>query len=43
MICGLSGIVNEGFIIHVNSDTKIYLCENVLGRVIRIELLVFDH
>ena len=26
MICGLSGIVNEGFIIHVNSDMKIYFC-----------------
>ena len=26
MICDLPGIVNEGFTIHVNSDTKIYFC-----------------
>ena len=44
MICDLSGIVNEGFTILGNSVHKnIFLCENVFGRVIRIELLVFDH
>ena len=44
MICDLSGIVTEGFTIPGNSVHKnIFLCENVYGRVIRVELLVFDH
>ena len=46
MICDLSGIVNEGFTIPENSVHKtknIFLCENVFGRVIQVELLVFDH
>ena len=46
MICELSGIVNEGFTILENSVHKkiyIFLCENVFGRVIQVELLVFDH
>ena len=44
MICDLSGIVNEGFTIPGNTVHKnIFLCENVYGRVIRVELLVFDH
>ena len=46
MICELSEIVNEGFTIPRNSVHKniyIYLCENVFGRVIQVELLVFDH
>ena len=33
----------EGFTVHMNSDTKNqFLCENVFGRVIQVELLVFD-
>ena len=45
MICDLSGIVNEGFTILGNSvhKKKKILCENVFGRVIQVELLVFDH
>ena len=44
MNCDLSGIVNEGFTILGNSVHKnIFLCENMYGRVIRVELLVFDH
>ena len=44
MICDLSRIVNEGFTIPGNSVHKnIFLCENGFGRVIQVELLVFDH
>ena len=44
MICDLSGIVNEGFTILGNSVHKnIFLCENGFGRVIQVELLVFDY
>ena len=44
MIYDLSGIVTEGFNIPKNSVHKnILLCENMYGRVIRVELLVFDH
>ena len=44
MNCDLSGIVNEGFTILGNSVHKnIFLRENMYGRVIRVELLVFDH
>ena len=44
MICDLLGIVNEGFTIPGNSVHKnIFLCEKGFGRVIQIELLVFDH
>ena len=34
---------NPRVTVHMNSDTKIFLCENVFGRVIQIELLVFDN
>ena len=44
MNCDLSGIVNEGFTILRNSvHKKIFLCENEFGRVIQVELLVFDY
>ena len=44
MICDLSGIENEGFTIPGNSVHKnICLFENGFGRVIQVELLVFDH
>ena len=44
MICDFLGIVTEGFTILGNSVHKnIFLCENVYGRVIRVELLLFDH
>ena len=43
MIGDLPGIVTEGFIIPENSVHKIILCENVFGRVIQVESLVFDH
>ena len=34
----------EGFTVHMNSDTKLkFWCETVFGRVIQVELLVFDH
>ena len=44
MIGDLPGIVTEVFTIPENSVHKIFfLCENVIGRVIQVELLVFDH
>ena len=44
MIGDFLGIVIEGFTILGNSVHKINnLCENVFGRVIQVELLVFDH
>ena len=44
MIGDFLGIVIEGFTIPENSVHKIYFfCENVFGRVIQVELLVFDH
>ena len=44
MICDLSRIVNDGFTITENSVHKnIFLCENGFGRVIQVELLVFDY
>ena len=34
----------EGFTVHMNSDTKLkFWCETMFGRVIQVELLVFDH
>ena len=44
MICDFLGIVIEGFTIPEYSvHKKIFLCENGFGRVIQVELLVFDH
>ena len=44
MIGDFLGIVTKGFTIPENSVHKIYfLCENVFGRVIQVELFVFDH
>ena len=43
MIGDLPGILTEGFTIPENSVHKIILCENVFGRVIQDESLVFDH
>ena len=43
MIGDFPGIIIEGFTIPENSVHKIFLCENVFGRVIQVELLVFDH
>ena len=43
MIGDFSGIVTEGFTIPENSVHKINFVTYVFGRVIQVELLVFDH
>ena len=43
MICDFSGIVTEDFTIPEIVFSKIYFLKIYVGRVIQVELLVFDH
>ena len=43
MNCDFLGIVTDGFTILETVFSKIILSINMFGRVIQVELLVFDH